>query len=141
MGQRIDQFYETLHLKLTNVDSNISALKAKIDGKVRTAERDVQDHLDAVKRRLDLEQAKVRAAQADMKNWAEEQQAITGDKIAEWRARREIAKLQNRADRAERYAAAAAEVAVAAVDEAERASLEAWLARADADYAGQKAAS
>ena len=35
MGQRIDQFCETLHLKLTNVDSNISALKAKIDGKVR----------------------------------------------------------------------------------------------------------
>ena len=101
----------------------------------------MQDHLDAVKRRLDLEQAKVRAAQADMKNWAEEQQAITGEKIAEWRARREIAKLQNRADRAERYAAAAAEVAVATVDEAERASLEAWLARADADYAGQKAAS
>jgi len=43
--------------------------------------------------------------------------------------------LQSRADRAELYAVAATDVAVAAVDEAEEASLEAWLARRDADYA------
>ena len=75
-----------------------------------------------------------------MKNWADERKAVTSDKIAEWKAKREIGKLASRADRAERYAAAAVDVAVAAVDEAEQASLEAWLARQDADYAQSKQA-
>jgi hypothetical protein len=48
--------------------------------------------------------------------------------------------LQRRSDNAERYAAAAIDVAVAAVDEAEQASLEAWLARQDADTAQAKQA-
>ena len=42
---------------------------------------------------------------------------------------------QSRSDSAERYAAASIDVAVAPVDEAEKASLEAWLARQDAHYA------
>jgi hypothetical protein len=55
-------------------------------------------------------------------------------------ATRAIAKLQSRAESAERYAAAAAVVPLAAVDEAEQASFEAWLTRKDADSAqGAKA--
>jgi len=49
--------------------------------------------------------------------------------------------LQNRADNAERYAAAAVDVAVAALDEAEEAALEAWLARQDAVWVQQNKAS
>ena len=56
-------------------------------------------------------------------------------------AKLEKAKLKARAEAAERYAAGAAVVALAAVDEAEQASLEAWLARKDADSGqGTKAA-
>ncbi len=135
MGQRIDQFCESLRLKLTNVDSNMHALKAKIDGRAQNAEQEVRSHLDAVKTQIDQGHAKVAAARADMKNWAEERKAATSDRIAEWKSKLETAKLKGRADRAESYAAAAVEVAIAAVDEAEQASLEAWLARRDADYA------
>jgi hypothetical protein len=46
--------------------------------------------------------------------------------------------LQGRTDSAELYASATADVAVAAVDDAEQASLEAWLARQDADLAQSK---
>ena len=140
LGQRIDQFCERLRLKLTNVNSNMEGLKAKIDGKAQSAEQDVRTHLDNVKTRIEQGRAKVSAAQADMKNWLEERKAVTSDKIAEWKAKREIGKLQSRADNAERYAAAAIDVAVATVDEAEQASLEAWLARQDADYAQNKLA-
>jgi hypothetical protein len=55
----------------------------------------------------------------------------------EWKDKREKAKLQSRAESAERYGVAAALIALAAVDEAEQAVLEAWLAREDADAAGQ----
>ena len=77
MGQRIDQFCENLRLKLTNVDSNMNALKAKIDSKAQGAERDVQNHLDAVDAHIAQQRAKVAAAQAEMKNWVEERKATT----------------------------------------------------------------
>jgi hypothetical protein len=137
-GQRIDKFCESLRLKLTNVDSNMDSLKAKIDGKAQNAEQDVRHHLDGVKKRIEQDRAKLTAAQADVKNWVDDRRAVTADKIAEWKANREIAKLQGRADRAELYAAATIDVAVSAVDEAEQAALEAWLAREDADYAQSK---
>jgi hypothetical protein len=140
MGQRIDQFCETLRQKLTMTDSGLEGLKAKIQGKATHIEQDVQSHLDRVHQRIEQGRAKVSAAQADMKNWAEQRKAVTSDKIAEWKSKWETGKLQSRADNAERYAAAAIDVAVVAVDEAEQASLEAWLARQDANTAQAKQA-
>jgi hypothetical protein len=138
MGQRIDQFCEDLRQKLTMTDSGLDGLKAKINGKAVHVEQDVQSHLDRVNKRIEQSRAKVAAAQAEIKNWADEKKTATSDKIAEWKAKREASKLQNRADRADRYAAAASDVAVAAFDEAEEAALEAWLARVDANSAQAK---
>jgi predicted nucleic acid-binding Zn-ribbon protein len=140
MGQRIDQFCENLRQKLTMTDSGLDGLKAKIDGKATRVEQDVQSHLERVQKRIEQGRTKLSAAQADVKNWADERKAFTSDKIAEWKSKREIGKLASHADKAERYAAATIDVAVAAVDEAEQASLEAWLARQDADYARSKQA-
>lgn len=133
MGQRIDQFCESLRLKLTDIDNNMDRLKAKIDAKAQSAEQDVQSRLDSVKKGVEQGRGKVTTAQAGMKKWVEERKAVGNEKIAEWKSKLETAKLQSRADNAESYAAAAAVVALAAVDEAEQASLEAWLARKDAD--------
>ena len=140
MSQRIDQFCEDLRLKLTNIDSGLGSLKAKIDGKAELAEHEVRSHLDNVRRRVEQGRAKVAAAQAKIKNWADDQKTATTDKIAEWKTKREVAKLQNRAEQAEQYAAAAADIAVAALDNAEEAALEAWLARQDAKSAQPKTA-
>lgn len=140
MGERIDQFCENLRIKLTGIDDTMQSLKAKIDSKAQAAEQDIRSHLDGVKKRIDQDRTKLAAAQADIKKWAEERKATTSEKIAEWKTKRELAMLQSRADSAERYAAGAAVVALAAVDEAEQASLEAWLARKDADDARAKAA-
>jgi hypothetical protein len=140
MGQRIDQFYHDLQLKLTNIGSGLEGLKAKISGKADRAEQDVRTHLDQVQRRIEQDRAKAVAAQAEMKNWIEQEKAATSGKIAEWKTNHETTKLQNRADMAERYAAAAVDVTLAALDEAEQATLEAWLARADANAAVPKKA-
>jgi hypothetical protein len=140
MSERIDQFCENLRVKLTSIDTNMQALKAQIDRQAQTAEQDARAHLDAVKKRMEQDRAKVTAAENDMKKWADERKVATNEKIAEWKAKLEKAKLQRRADNADRYAAAAAVVAMAALDTAEQASLEAWLARKDADSAQGKAA-
>lgn len=138
MGARIDQFCEDLRHKLTIADSGLDSLRAKINDSAVHAEQDVQSHLDKVHERVEQGRAKIATAQADIQGWADEKKAATRDKIAEWKAERELSKLQARADKAERYAAAASAVAIAAFDEAEQASLEAWLARHDAKSAEAK---
>ena len=140
MGQRIDQFCEQLRTKLTQIDTSLNDLKGKIDSKARNVDQDARVHLDKVEKRIAQDKTKVSAAQAKMKDWIEARKVETQAKIAEWKSKRETSKLQNRADRAEQYAAAAIVVAASAVDEAEQASVEAWLARQDADSAAAKQA-
>jgi archaellum component FlaC len=141
MAERIDEFCENLRVRLTSIDNEMQSLKAKIDRKVKTAGQDVQTQLNAVKKRIEQDRAKLTAAQNDMQKWMEERKSATREKVAEWRAKLEKAKLQSYADSAERYAAAAAVIALAAVDEAQEAALEAWLARREADSAqGSQAA-
>jgi hypothetical protein len=135
MAERIDQFCDSLRGKLTSIDTHLQALKHKIDSKAQTAEADIRTHLEAVKKRIEQDRAKVTTAQDVIKKWAGDRKAVTDKKIDEWKTKREQAKLQSRADSAERYAAAAAVVALAAADEAEQAALEAWLARNDANSA------
>ena len=137
MSERIDQFCENLRIKLTSIDKKMQQLKAKIDSKAQTAEQEVRIQLDAVKKRLKQDRTKVETAQADVKKWVDEFKLASNEKIAEWKAKGERTKLQIRAEIAERYAVAAAVVALTAVDEAEQAALEAWLARKDADVAAE----
>lgn len=132
MGQRIDQFCEDLRLKLTGIDSDLHELSAKIEGRAATAEQDVRSHLQRVRERIDQDRTRIASSENKAKAWIENKQAATGEAIAEWKAKREVAKLQARAEDAESYAAAALAVAMAAVDDAEQAALEAWLARQDA---------
>ena len=108
MAERIDECCENLRVRLTSIDNEMQSLKSKIDQKVKTAGQDVQTQLNAVKRRIEQDRAKLTAAQNDMQKWMEERKSATREKVAEWRARLEKAKLQSYADSAERYAAAAA---------------------------------
>ncbi|HET9816837.1 MAG TPA: hypothetical protein VFQ33_13845 [Xanthobacteraceae bacterium] len=141
MAEGIDKFCENLRVKLTSIDNEMESLKGTIDGKLKTAGQDVQTQLNAVKKRIEQDRAKLTAAQNDMKKWMEERKSATKQKVAEWKAKFEKAKLQGYADGAERYAAGAAVVALAAVDQAQEAALEAWLARREADGAhGSQAA-
>ena len=135
MSERIDQFCENLRIKLTSIDNNMQELKAKIDSKAQTAEREVRTQLETVKKRIEQDRTKLETAQADIKKWVDDFKAASNEKIAEWKVKHDEAKLRIRAEIAERYAVAAAVVALTAVDEAEQAALEAWLARKDADIA------
>ena len=65
--------------------------------------------------------------------WVEQKKTMTQDKIVQWKEQRDAKRLGAGADLAEHYAAAAMEIAAAAVDEAERAAVEAVVARMDAN--------
>ena len=135
MSQRIDQFCENLRQKLTTAENGLEALKAKIGAKAAHIKDDVQSHLDGVRDRIERDRANVAAANAEAIGWLDQRASLTKEKIAEWKAKRDGARLRGRADGAERYAAATIDVAIAAIDEAEQAALEAWLARREADAA------
>ena len=75
--------------KLTNIETGLKSLKSTIDAKAHHAEQDVRSHLDAVNKRIEQDRAKVTAAQAEVKNWVDEQKAATSEKIAEWKTKRE----------------------------------------------------
>jgi hypothetical protein len=135
MTQQLDQFCENLRIKLTNIDSGLAALKAKIGSKSQQIEQEVRLHLVDVRRRIKQDAKKVSAAQAEVKDWTEHQKIATDDKVAEWKAKRDLGKLQHHAAKAERYAAAAIDLAMAAVDQVEQAAVEAWLARHDENSA------
>jgi hypothetical protein len=60
--------------------------------------------------------------------------------VEEWKAQREVDKLNFRADRAEDYAATATYVAIAAMEDAEESTLAAIAARQDAEAAAKGAA-
>jgi hypothetical protein len=137
MSERIDQFCENLRIKLASLDKNMEQLKAKIDSKAQTAEQEVRTQLGAVKNRIAQDRTKLETAQADVQKWVGDFKLASNEKVAEWKAKREKAKLQSRAENAERYAVAAAVVALGAVDEAEQAALEAWLAHKDAETADE----
>ena len=137
MGRRI---CENLRQKLTMIDSGLDGLKAKIDSDALTAGPHVQSHLERVRKRIDQGHTRVSAATADVASWVQDRNAVSIETIAAWKTKRDVEKLQGRADKAGRYAAATVEIATAAIDEAEQASLEAWMTQADADYAKTKPA-
>lgn len=133
MGSRIDQFCEDLRKRLTAIDNRLDGIKAKIETRQEDAERAVRDHIAELKSRAADDHANVEAAKADARVWIDHKKAETADQIASWKAARQTAKLIDAADEAERYAAVTLDIAIAAIDEAEQAALEAWLARQDAD--------
>ena len=132
MGPHIDAFCGEICLKLVDIDEELRHLKIAIREKAHRAEPEVRSRLEKVMKRIACNQPKVAAARAQVEHW------ITDKAKAALRFRNEEIpedgmRKQRRAAEADRYAAACIDLAIAAVDEAERAALEAWLAREDAN--------
>ena len=132
MGPHIDAFCGDICLKLVDIDEELRYLKITIREKARHAEREVRSQLEKVMKRIASNQPRVAAARAQVEHWikdrAKDALRFRNDEIPEDRNR----KLKWAAE-ADRYAAACIDLAIAAVDEAERAALEAWLVREDAN--------
>ena len=132
MGSHIDAFCGEICLKLVDIDEELRYLKIKIREKARHAAPEVRGRLEKVMKRIARNQSTVVAARAQVEHWIADN--ATDDLIFR---NEEIPEERNgnlkRTAEADRYAAACIELALAAVDEAERAALEAWLVREDAN--------
>lgn len=132
-SEQAGRLSEGLKAKLADASARLDSLKAKIEAKAGHASEDARTHLDELQKRVEQDRLKVKSAEVDVKAWIDAREDETAAKVAEWKSKHEINMLERRAERAERYAVAMADTAYAAIDEAEWAAIDAWLARRDAN--------
>jgi len=130
-------------------ESSKQKLSQEIDaakGKLEALKRDIaeiheedkatlRERQAEIRARLDEQKTRAQDLRAKITHWKNEKKQQTAESIASWKQRREVDKLQNRAERAEDYAIDMVTVAAADFDEAEEAVYEAIVARVEAEEA------
>ena len=124
------------------LSQHIDAARAKLDALKKDLagmhEEDVEalrKRRDEIDQRLEEQREKAQQLQADIESWKNEKVAHTQDAITTWRKKRELKKLENRAERAEEFAIDLVLTAAYDFEEAEQAVLDALTARYDANAA------
>ena len=123
------KFTKQMRHKMREVEHRLEALISATETQAADANKAIHVHVEALedgamKAKIALDQART-----DMAAWVDDAR----DVVTEWKARLDTTMLKARADRSERYAEAALVVALASVDQAEKAMLSAGLARGDAE--------
>ena len=132
LKQKLAQHIDTARGKLDALKKDVVAIHEEDLEMLRQK----QDELHA---RLDRQREQARKLQSDIANWKNEKVAHTQEAVASWRQRREIAKLQDRAEHAEDFALRMVNLAAIDFEEAEQAILDAVAARFDAELASSSA--
>jgi membrane protein involved in colicin uptake len=133
MSERIDKFCQNLQTRLNDLESRALALKASVRSAPQQAEEALHKQMEQLQKKIDSQKKAASKARTEIESWLDQKKAESKATVEQWKAKHEAKKLAHRADRAEEYAMAAFVVALASVDEAEHALLEAIAARIDAD--------
>jgi hypothetical protein len=126
--QKLSQGIEAAKGKLEALKRDIAQMREEDKAALRERQAEIRAHLDEQK-------ARAQELQAKITTWKNEKKQHTAAAIASWKQRRELAKLQNRAERAEDYAIDMVTVAAADFEEAEAAVYDAIAARFEAEEA------
>ncbi len=132
MSITIDNFTKQLHDNLEMLEDRAIKLRATIQAAPQKTQAELQLRLDEVKANLDAKKHEFDGYRAKLKTQLEERESEVKLTIEEWKTNRQVQKLEGRADRAEDYATTATFLAMAMMEEAEKATLEAISARLDA---------
>ena len=135
MSARVDQFCDKLKERLNALEDQVSTLKTNVQNLPKQGEQALQKCLTETRGRVEQQKKKIEQAQVSLKARAEQKLSQAKEDIKEWKAKREVSKLNGRAQRAEQYAADAVFIADVAVAEAEEAIIDAVIARMDAENA------
>jgi hypothetical protein len=131
----LDQLSQDVRARLANIDNSLKSLKTKVDGDSKQADAEARSQLAKVRADVEANKPQLAAAEAQLTQWVQAQKAATIQRVAEWKASQDFTQLQARAAEAERYASAARDVAVAKLNAAHQAALEAFVAKKDANSA------
>ena len=135
MSIAIDNFTSQLHDNLTAVEDRAKSLKHHIKSATKKNQAEIQSKLDEAKASLATKKQEFDEYRAKLKTQFEDKEAEVKSSVDEWRASREVQKLEHRAEKAEEYAATSVYLAMAMMEEAEEATLTAICNRIDAEAA------
>jgi hypothetical protein len=131
MTDAITAFNVQMQAQLKAVQNSIEALNAKGMANAEVAEKEIRSQIKALEDSGHKAKASLDAARADIMKWVDDPATtVTG-----WKAKFDVAMLVARADRADKYAKASSQVAAAAIEAAQKAALDAKLARSEAESA------
>lgn len=128
MSDAVVKFNVQLLSSMKALQNRIEALNAQGAANFESAEKEIRNQIAALEQRGKTAKASLEAARADVMKWADDPVAT----VTAWKTKFDASRLSERADRATRYAEAASQVAVASIEQAEKAVLDAKLAHAEA---------
>ncbi len=131
MSNAITKFNVKLQAKMKDVEQRLETLKASTVKQAEHAEKAIRAHVATLETSAHEAKVSLDHARTEMGSWVDDAKTT----VTNWKAELDSNMLHARADRAERYADASLVVALAGVDEAEKAMLSASLARKDAEVA------
>lgn len=128
MSDAITTFNLQLQTSLKSLQNRIESLNAKGAASAEHAEKEIRSQIAALEGNAHKAKQSLDAARAEVTKWVDDPSGT----VAGWKAKFDAHRLGERADRATRYAEAASQVALASVEQAEKAMLDAKLAHGDA---------
>jgi len=131
MSEQISRLCDELRIKLHGMDRRLEAIKSNGQGTFDRSQAMIEGQLDRVEQRIYDNRASVKEANLRVETWLTGRKARVSGGQALWEERLGDVLLRSRADDAEAYAVAVFDLAIAAVDEAILAALQAVLARGD----------
>jgi len=126
---------QKLSQQIDRAREKLEALKNDIVGMREEDKETLRQRQEEIRKHIDEQKAQAQELQAGMQKWKEEKVAHTQEAIGSWRQKRELKKLEKRAERAEDYALDLVTFVAIDFEEAEQAVLDAMAARFDAQAA------
>jgi len=133
MTERVDKVCDDLRDRLNMAESRLEGAKARVEAAKTAGQARIQASLEEAQAKMEVGRQHVIEAQAKMRSAVQEKRTETQGHVDDWKTRRELHKLERRADRAEDNAAWAVAVAVGAIESADVAVLQAVATRIDAE--------
>ena len=139
MSTAIDNFTQQLHDNLETIETRTNQFRKDIQAVPKRTRAEVQLKLDEAKEALDSKKNEFDEYRAKLQTQFDAKEADVMSTVEQWKTSREVKKLSHRADKAESYATTSTFLAMAMMQEAEKATLEAIAARLDAEISMEPA--
>jgi hypothetical protein len=135
MSVTIDNFTKQLHDNLEMLEDRATKMKATMQAAPQKTQVEIELRLNEVKANLADKKHEFDEYRAKLKTQFDERESEVKLTVDEWKASRQVKKLEHRAEKSEEYATTTTYLAMAMMEEAEKATLEAISARLDSTLA------
>ena len=132
MSIQVDQFCDKLRDRLNAVEGRLRGFETDMQGFSEQAEKSLREKLAEARTKLEAQKDHIEQTRVQFKARIHQMVTETSQAINEWKPKGEARRLNARADWAEAQAVDAIALALASIDEAEEAILQAVVARMDA---------